>query len=121
VAREEIPALDRSAHLLYAADLHPACPNAVIEALACGLPVAAFDTGSLRELVPAGAGCIAAYGSDPWKLEKPDIPDLAKMAVPVLTNPEPYRLAARAQAEQAFDLDVMVEKYVHVLLEAVDE
>ena len=121
VAREAIPALDRSAHLLYAADLHPACPNAVIEALACGLPVAAFDTGALRELVPAGAGCIAPYGSDPWKIEKPDIPTLAAMAVPVLTDPEPYRLAARAQAEQAFDLDVMVEKYVHVLVEAVDE
>ena len=120
VAREAIPALDRSAHLLYAADLHPACPNAVIEALACGLPVAAFDTGALHELVPAGAGCIAPYGSDPWKIEKPDIAALAAMAVPVLTDPAPYRLAARAQAKKAFDLDVMVEKYLQVLLEAVE-
>jgi glycosyltransferase involved in cell wall biosynthesis len=117
VARESIPAIDRSAHLLYAADLHPACPNAVIEALACGLPVAAFDTGALRELVPAGAGCIAPYGSDPWQLERPDIPALAEMALPILTDPAPYRRAARAQAEQKFDLDVMVEKYVQVLLE----
>lgn len=121
VAREAIPALDRSAHLLYAADLHPACPNAVIEALACGLPVAAFDTGSLRELVPAGAGCIAPYGSDPWKVEKPDIPALAEMAVPVLTDPLPFRLAARAHAEQNFDLDVMVDKYLQVLLETDNE
>jgi glycosyltransferase involved in cell wall biosynthesis len=121
VSRESIPTLDRSAHLLYAADLHPACPNAVIEALACGLPVAAFDTGALRELVPSGAGCIAPYGGDPWQIEKPDIATLAEMAVPVLTDPVSYRLAARAQAEKAFDLDVMVEKYLHVLLEAVDE
>jgi glycosyltransferase involved in cell wall biosynthesis len=120
VAREAIPALDRSAHLLYAADLHPACPNAVIEALACGLPVAAFETGALRELVPPGAGCIAPYGSDPWQIGKPDIPGLAVLAVPILTNPEPYRLAARAQAEKAFDLEGMVEKYLHVLMEAVE-
>lgn len=119
VARETIPALDRSAHLLYAADLHPACPNAVIEALACGLPVAAFETGALNELVPDGAGCIAPYGSDPWKIEKPDIATLAEMAVPVLKNPASYRQAARAQAEKAFDLEVMVEKYLHVMVEEI--
>jgi glycosyltransferase involved in cell wall biosynthesis len=120
VPRAVIPGLDRSAHLLYAADLHPACPNSVIEALACGLPVAAFDTGALRELVPPQAGCIAPYGSDPWKLEKPDIPTLADMATQALMNLPPYRLAARLHAEQSFDLDNMVEKYLQVLLEAVE-
>ncbi len=38
VPPETVPELDRSAHLLFAADLHPACPNSVLEALACGLP-----------------------------------------------------------------------------------
>lgn len=120
VGREAIPNLDRSAHLLFAADLHPACPNAVIEALACGLPVAAFDTGAIRELVPTEAGCIAPYGSDPWKIEKPDISSLAAMTVPILKDPEPYRKAARTHAEKAFNLDVMVEKYLHVLLEGIE-
>jgi glycosyltransferase involved in cell wall biosynthesis len=54
----QIPIMDRSAHLLFAADIHPACPNAVIEALGCGLPVAAFDTGALKELVGDEAGAI---------------------------------------------------------------
>jgi glycosyltransferase involved in cell wall biosynthesis len=117
VGREAIPALDRSAHLLFAADLHPACPNSVIEALACGLPVAAFDTGALKELLPATAGCIAPYGSDPWKLGKPDIPTLAGLAASLLKDLAPYRLAAREHAEQAFSLDVMVEKYLQVLVE----
>ncbi|HET7011164.1 MAG TPA: glycosyltransferase family 4 protein, partial [Anaerolineales bacterium] len=48
---EDIPALNRSADVLFASDLHPACPNAVIEALACGLPVVGFETGALREVV----------------------------------------------------------------------
>jgi glycosyltransferase involved in cell wall biosynthesis len=40
VRREQVPALDRAAHLLFSADLNAACPNSVVEALACGLPVA---------------------------------------------------------------------------------
>ena len=68
VRRDAIPELDRSAHALFSADLNAACPNAVIEALACGLPVVAFDTGALKELVTAGAGRLGAYGSDVWRL-----------------------------------------------------
>jgi len=117
VKRDSIPEIDRSAHLLFSADLHPACPNSVIEALACGLPVAAFDTGSLRELVPVNAGCISPYGSDPWKVEKPDIPKLAALAAQVLMKLPDYRLGARSQAEKVFDLNQMVEEYLNVLLD----
>ena len=39
VPLERIPELDRSAHLFFSAEYHPPCPNSVIEALACGLPV----------------------------------------------------------------------------------
>ena len=63
--QESIPAIDRSAHLLYSSDINAACPNSVIEALACGLPVAAFATGALPELVPPDAGCVIPYGGDP--------------------------------------------------------
>ena len=72
VSREQIPEIDRSAHLLFSADINAACPNSVIEALACGLPVAAFDTGALNELVLGDAGRLVPYGSDLWKLESPD-------------------------------------------------
>ncbi len=116
VARERIPELDRSAHLLYSADLNAACPNSVIEALACGLPVAAFDTGALPELVTGDAGRLAAYGGDPWKLEEPDLPALANAAAEVLSDQERFRPAARQRAEEAFGLERMVEKYLDVLL-----
>lgn len=120
VQRESIPEIDRSAHMLYAADLQPACPNSVIEALACGLPVAAFDTGALSELVPGNAGCIAPYGSNPWKVERPDIPGLATGVARVLQDLPSFRQAARWQAEKAFNVDDMVEKYLEVLQESVE-
>ncbi len=116
VKREEIPALDRSAHLLFSADVHPACPNAVIEALACGLPVVSFDTGSLAELVTPDAGFIAPYGSDSWKLEPPDAAALAAGAETVLKDWPAFSAGARRRAEAAFGLENMVEKYLDVLL-----
>ncbi len=112
VPRERIPELDRSAHLFFSADLHPACPNSVIEALACGLPVVAFDTGSLAELVTPQAGRVVAYGGNPWKIEPPDIPALAEAAVQVLAELPRYQQGARQRAEEAFGLDGMVDGYL---------
>ena len=117
VPRAEIPKLARSSHLMYCAEVNPPCPNSVIEALACGLPVIGFDSGSLKELVTEDAGCIVPYGGDPWKLETPDISTLAVAAGKVLTKQDLFRAAARRRAESAFGLDQMVESYLKVLLE----
>ncbi len=117
VPREQIPEIDRSAHLFFSADINPACPNAVIEALACGLPVAAFDTGALNELVHGDAGRLVPYGSDLWNLEPPDIPALADASVEILHEQERFRAAARTQAEETLGLDKMVDAYLKFLLE----
>ncbi len=117
VPRERIPQIDRSAHLLFSADLHPACPNSVIEAMACGLPVVAFDTGALDELVIGDSGRLVPYGGDPWKLDSPDIPALTKAAAEVINDQPRFRAAARAEAEKSFGLEKMVEGYLKILLE----
>jgi glycosyltransferase involved in cell wall biosynthesis len=111
---EKIPFLDRSAHLLYSSDPNPACPNAVIEALACGLPVVAFDTGALKEIVSKDAGKLAKYGGDPWSLEKPDMDALVDAATEVLKDQSRFREGARARAVEQFGLDRMVEGYLQV-------
>jgi len=112
VPPEKIPALDRSAHLLYSSDINPACPNSVIEALACGLPVVAFSTGALPELVTGIAGRLAGYGGDPWKLDPPDGDALADAALEVLGDQERFRTGARRRAQEAFGLEQMVERYL---------
>ena len=115
VPTERIPEIDRGAHLLYSSDINPACPNSVIEALACGLPVVSFDTGALPELVPASAGRVVSYGGDPWRLDPPDVEALAHASVEVLTDMEDFRRGARTHAESALGLDDMVDKYLQVL------
>jgi glycosyltransferase involved in cell wall biosynthesis len=118
VPREQIPQLDRSAHLLFSADINAACPNSVIEALACGLPVVGFDTGALNELVMGDAGRLAAYGGDVWKLDHPDIAALAKAAAEILNDQPRFRPAARAQAEKNLGLDIMMDQYLKAMLKA---
>lgn len=116
VPRDQIPQVDRSAHLLFSADLNAACPNSVIEALACGLPVVSFATGSLPEILEGGAGQVAPYGSNYWKLEPPVVEPLAEAALDVLRHAEEYRVAARKRAEALFGLDTMAEKYLKALV-----
>ncbi len=116
VPRADIPKLARSSHFMYCAEVNPPCPNSVIEALACGLPVIGFDSGSLKELVTDDAGCIVPYGANPWKLETPDIDALASSAGEMLEKQSQFRAAARRRAESAFGLDGMVDEYLKVLL-----
>jgi glycosyltransferase involved in cell wall biosynthesis len=118
VAGERIPEIDRSAHVLFSADVNAACPNSVIEALACGLPVVAFDTGALPELVTGDAGRLAPYGGDPWRLEPPDIPALVEAGSQVLASQVRFRYAARQRAEADFDLHKMAQGYLDALNQA---
>jgi len=114
---DQISALMRSSHLLFSAEINPPCPNSVIEALACGLPVIGFDTGSLRELVGEQAGRLVPYGGDSWKLEPPDVVALAKAAGEVMEEQERFRIAARERAEEFLSVDKMVDDYLKVLLD----
>jgi glycosyltransferase involved in cell wall biosynthesis len=116
LSQEQIPAFDRSAHILFSADLNAACPNSVIEALACGLPVLAFATGSLPEILLEDAGITADYGADHWNLEPPNILALAEGAQKLLLAQPYYRQKARARAEAAFGLEKMVSAYAAALV-----
>ena len=110
-----IPALDRSAHLLFASDVMPACPNSVVEALACGLPVVSFDTGALPELVTGDAGRIVPYGGDAWRLDPPDLDSLSSAAAELIDGGERFRRAARARAEAGLNVEAMIDGYLSAL------
>jgi glycosyltransferase involved in cell wall biosynthesis len=115
--REQIPAELHRSHLFFSVELNPACPNAVIEALACGLPVLAFDSGSIRELVDEECGGILPYDADVWKLELASGSGLPAVGSEILDRLPDYRLNARKRAETMFQLDDMVDFYLDFILQ----
>lgn len=118
--REEVAMFLKNAIYL-SLDINAACPNTVIEALACGSPVVGFDTGSLKELVPDGAGIIVPYGGDPWKLETPNYLGLADVIVKITENYEYYSINARKTAEEKYNINMIVDKYISVIEKAVSK
>lgn len=115
ISREELIALEQNAALFFSSEIHAACPNAVIEALACGLPVIGFETGALKD-VTGDAGLIVPYGADPWKLEKPDCGPLIDAAERVIRDNHSFREKARSRAENHFSMDAMAEAYIDFCL-----
>lgn len=116
VPQTDIPHLDRSAHLFFPAEINAACPNAVLEAMACGLPIAGFATGSIPELVGENAGLTAPYGSNYWMLEAPQFEELVQAGLEIYKNQNLYRSAARERAVAHFDMHEMAQRYLEILI-----
>ena len=117
IPHNEISTLDRSAHIIFPAEINAACPNSLIEALGCGLPVVSYATGSLPELIGEDGGTVVPYGTNYWNLEAPKTKPLAKAAENILNNLPAFKESARSRAEKYFSVDMMVEKYRQVLLD----
>lgn len=86
--RHDVPALMQAADVFCLPSLYDPSPNAVLEALACGLPVLATrDIGSMAEILAAQAGGQVSRQ-----------PETIAQALSPLAEPEvraPYALAAR--------------------------
>jgi len=49
--KKEISRQLQETDILIHCQLNPACPNSVIEAVSCGVPVVGFDTGAMKEIL----------------------------------------------------------------------
>jgi len=114
--RPEIARRERLADLFFSAEPNPACPNAVIEAMASGLPVAAYESGAIRELVDDRCGILAPYGGDIWKLEPADSYRMALRLKNSVDRFAEMGQSARRTAEEHFDLGQMTRQYRQVIL-----
>ena len=99
-AQREAPDLFRRAQLMLHTKVKDPCPSAVIEAMACGLPIVYPASGGTVELVGDEAG-IGVPHPDGWDHDEPPSPEaLADAVTRVLADRERYASAARLRAEQ---------------------
>jgi glycosyltransferase involved in cell wall biosynthesis len=113
----EAPELIRRADLLLHTKYNDPCPTAVLEAMACGLPVVYSASGGTPELVGDDAGVGVAAPLD-WERDHP--PEPARLAAAVAEAAERLEergAAARARAVERFDSAAWIERHREVFEE----
>jgi glycosyltransferase involved in cell wall biosynthesis len=115
----DAPAVLRRGDLLLHTKYNDPCPVAVLEAMACGLPVVYSASGGLPELVGDEAGIGIPAPLD-WEQDHlPDPAALAEAVVRVAERLDEYSEAARARAVERFDILPWIARHEQVFEEVL--
>jgi glycosyltransferase involved in cell wall biosynthesis len=113
-AQRDAPGLLRRAHVLLHTKVNDPCPSAVIEAMACGLPVVYPASGGTVELVGDAAG-IGVPHRVSWERDEPPEPIALADAVDALLSELPaYSARARMRAVELFALGPWLRRHTEL-------
>jgi glycosyltransferase involved in cell wall biosynthesis len=113
-AQRDAPVLYRRADVLLHTKVQDPCPTAVIEAMACGLPVVYAASGGTVELVGDAAG-IGVPHPVGWERDEPPAPEAFADAVRrLLGQRERYADAARKRAVERFGLEPWLDRHARL-------
>jgi len=116
-AQRDAPQILRRAHVLLHTKVKDPCPSAVIEAMACGLPVIYPASGGTIELV-GDEGGIGVPHPDGWERDEPPAPEgLAEAITRVLADLPRYGEAARRRAVEHFALGPWLDRHEQLFAE----
>ena len=117
--QREAPALLRRAHVYLHPKVNDPCPSAVIEAIACGVPVVYAGSGGTVELVGEEAGTGVAH-PESWDRQEPPTPEaLADGMERVLSDLPRYREGARRRAVERFALPPWLDRHAALFAQLV--
>ena len=95
------------------------CPTAVVEAMACGLPVVYAASGGTVELVGDDAGVGVSHPQS-WERDEPPAPEALAAAVrEVLADRDCYAEAARRRAVERFALGPWLDRHAALFRDVV--
>ena len=115
--QSDAPDVFRRAHVLLHTKVNDPCPTTVIEALACGLPVAYAASGGTVELV-ADEGGVGVPHPAGYERDEPPTPEALAGAVDeVLADRDRYAQGARRRAVERFALDDWLDRHAALFAE----
>jgi len=107
----QAPFIYQAAHAYITMKYLDPCPNAVIEALACGLPVLYSASGGVPELVGDDAG-IGLPVLERWeRVQVPSADEIAAGMMQIVNRYEGMSRSARARAVKYFDIQHWIKKH----------
>lgn len=112
--QREAPQIYRGAHAYIMTKHNDPCPNAVIEALSCGLPVIYSNTGGVPELVGNDAGVALDCENDWDRPRVPSTEDIAQAMIRVGENYQSMSQAARNRAVRLFDIRQWLQRHKEI-------
>ncbi len=119
--QEQAPEVYRAADAYVMLKHNDPCPNTVLEALACGLPVLYSATGGVPELAGDEAGVALACDEDWERRRCPDADVVAEGMLKIAANHGPLAAAARRRAVERFDIGPWIERHRAVFNELVGD
>ena len=118
-SQADAPGLYRRAHVLLHTKVNDPCPTTVIEALACGVPVAYAASGGTVELVGNEAGIGVPHPAG-YERDEPPAPDALAAAVSgVLADRERLSAAARRRAVKRYALADWLDRHAEIFASLV--
>lgn len=109
--QETAPSVYSSADAYVTLTYNDACPSAVIEALACGLPVLHSVSGGVPELVTGKSGIGLKVTNSYDKIYLPSIEAISNGMGEILIDLPDRQLAARQRAIEAFDITNWIDRH----------
>jgi glycosyltransferase involved in cell wall biosynthesis len=97
------------------------CPNTVLEAMACGLPILYSESGGVPEQVGAEAGIGLPVPED-WEgmMHTPSPESIGEGMVKIVQDAAKMARAARLRAESEFEINRWIERHRHIFQQLLE-
>ena len=120
--QKNAPLIYQNSHAYIMLKYKDPCPNTVIEALSCGLPVLYSKSGGLPELVTNNCG-VGLNVKDSWIDNKitPKKTSIGKAMIQIYKNYKNLSLNARKRAEKKFDINFWFERHEKIFKKYVSK
>ncbi|HBE89877.1 MAG: hypothetical protein A3E37_00655 [Candidatus Andersenbacteria bacterium RIFCSPHIGHO2_12_FULL_46_9] len=118
----QLPEYYRGADVFLFTHLNPPCPNNIIEAMACGLPICGIADGAMAEITTPdlNSALIPAPGSGFNQSRRLDLHAFAANLNKIMLHRKEYASHSRRIASQQFTLQQMIRRYLSAITPLVE-